>query len=286
MRKIRLLALDLDGTLLGADSRVPGENARAVWLAQKAGVQVALCTGRNHKEVLTFNGQLEQSADWAVIANGAAVVDLHSGAVTPVGGLSSEDCALVRQLSQSFGIDACFYTADTFYYGHAFLEFLQAARRRGRISLDETAEGYVFVPNGQGWDEVLRREEGKVVKSILHHLDPAVVDEMAAVLAKTGRFELSPSVMYGGALKNVELNRRGVHKGAALKKLCAVLGISMEAVMAVGDSDNDRTMVELSGLGVAMGNAQPSLLAVADAVTGANTDCGVAQAIQRYCGIK
>ena len=111
MTNIRLLALDLDGTLLGADSRVPQENARAVRLAQEAGVQVALCTGRNHTEVLTFNSQLEQSADWAVIANGAAVVDLHSGAMTPVGGLNREDCALVRQLSQSFGVDACFYTA-------------------------------------------------------------------------------------------------------------------------------------------------------------------------------
>ena len=286
MTNIRLLALDLDGTLLGADSRVPQENARAVRLAQEAGVQVALCTGRNHTEVLTFNSQLEQSADWAVIANGAAVVDLHSGAVTPVGGLNREDCALVRQLSQSFGVDACFYTADTFYYGHAFLAFLREARRRGRISLDETAKGYVFVPDSQGWDAVLRREKGNVVKAILHHLDPAVVDEMTAALKKTGRFELSPSVMYGGALKNVELNRRGVHKGAALEKLCAALGISMEAVMAMGDSDNDRTMVELSGLGVAMGNAQPSLMAVADAVTGANTDCGVAQAIRQYCKVK
>ena len=143
-----------------------------------------------------------------------------------------------------------------------------------------------MVPDGRGWDAVLRREEGNVVKAILHHLDPAVVDEMTAALKKTGRFELSPSVMYGGALKNVELNRRGVHKGAALEKLCAALGISMEAVMAMGDSDNDRTMVELSGLGVAMGNAQPSLMAVADAVTGANTDCGVAQAIRQYCKVK
>ena len=89
---------------------------------------------------------------------------------------------------------------------------------------------------------------------------------MIEALKKTGRFELSPSVMYGGALKNVELNRRGVHKGAALEKLCAALGISMEAVMA-------------------MGNARPSLMAVADAVTGANTDCGVAQAIRQYLAL-
>ena len=53
----------------------------------------------------------------------------------------------------------------------------------------------------------------------------------------------------------------------------------------MGDSDNDRTMVELSGLGVAMGNARPSLMAVADAVTGANTDCGVAQAIRQYLAL-
>ena len=63
MSKIKLLALDLDGTLLDTSSRVPKENAHAVRLAQQAGVQVVLCTGRNLTETRAFNAQLDAPAD-------------------------------------------------------------------------------------------------------------------------------------------------------------------------------------------------------------------------------
>ena len=69
----KILALDLDGTLLDAQSRITPENARAVRMAQQAGVQIVLCTGRNVREVRRFSEQLEAAPDWLVTANGAAV---------------------------------------------------------------------------------------------------------------------------------------------------------------------------------------------------------------------
>ena len=83
MSNYKLLALDLDGTLLDKTSRITKANARAVRLAQQAGVQVALCTGRNLTESRVFNSQLEAPADWIVIANGAAAERLSDG-VQPV----------------------------------------------------------------------------------------------------------------------------------------------------------------------------------------------------------
>ena len=91
-------------------------------------------------------------------------------------------------------------------------------------------------------------------------------------LEATGRFELAPSVMYGGALKNVEVNRKGVHKGRGLERLAAHLGFSMQQVMAVGDSDNDLTMLRQAGLSVAMGNAPAHIRAAADACTADHTE--------------
>lgn len=67
----KILALDLDGTLLDAQSRITPENARAVRMAQQAGVQIVLCTGRNVREVRRFSEQLEAAPDWLVTANGA-----------------------------------------------------------------------------------------------------------------------------------------------------------------------------------------------------------------------
>lgn len=282
MSEIKLLALDLDGTLLDSSSRVTQENARAVRLAQQAGVQVVLCTGRNLTETRVFNAQLDASADWAVITNGAAVMRFSDGAQITYDGLDSAMCASVRAICAEFGLDLCLYTADRLYYGRDFLRFLGELRRRGSVALDEAAEGYEFVSSNAGWDEVLAREDGRVVKAILHHLDPKEIDKIMQALEETGLFELTPSIMYGGELKNVEINRKGVHKGGALKRLAAHLGFDMDAVMAIGDSDNDLTMLQMAGLGVAMANAAPNIRAAADAVTQDNTSNGVAAAVKHF----
>lgn len=282
MSKIKLLALDLDGTLLNTSSRVPEANAHALRLAQQAGVQVALCTGRNLTETRAFNAQLDASADWAVIANGAAVLRFSDKTQIAFDGLDDRMCRTVLEVCAQFGVDPCLYTAEKLYYGHEFLRFLQEIRRRGRVSLSETAEGYEFVADAAQWQAVLEREDGKIAKAILHHLDPAVVDQMTQVLAESGLFELAPSVMFGGELKNVEINRKGVHKGRALQQLAAQLGLDMDEVMAIGDSDNDLTMLQMAGLGVAMANAQPHIRASADAVTLDNASNGVAAAVKQY----
>lgn len=282
MTKYKLLALDLDGTLLGPDSRVPPANARAVRQAQLAGVQVVLCTGRNLTESRAFNAQLDAPADWVVLANGAAVVRVSDGKQIAFDGLDDAMCAAICAICAQFGVDPCLYTADRLYYGREFLRFLEEMRRRGRVALDETDEGYLFVPDKAGWDAVLAREAGRVTKAILHHLDPAVVDRMIVALEDTGLFELAPSVMYGGQLKNVEVNRKGVHKGGALARLAAHVGCGMDEVMAVGDSDNDLTMLRMAGLGVAMANAAPHIQQAADAVTLDNAADGVAAAVKQY----
>lgn len=282
MLRYRLLALDLDGTLLDGTSRVPPENARAIRQAQARGVQIALCTGRNFSDALAFSGCLDAPADWAVTANGAAVCRIADRNCVSLSGLNRAQCETILAVCARFGCDPCLYTNERLYYGRAFLDFLQQIRARGGVALDETAEGYVFVDGGTAWRTLLEQEKAPFVKAILDHNDPATVDRMTAALAETGLFELAPSVMYGGALKNVEINRKGVHKGAGLRALTAHLGLRMEEVLAIGDSDNDLTMLREAGLGVAMANAAPHVRAVADAVTAPNTEGGVARAIERY----
>ena len=82
--------------------------------------------------------------------------------------------------------------------------------------------------------------------------------------------------------RNLELSAPGVTKGRGLMALAEHLGLTPDQVMAVGDSGNDLTMVQLAGLGVAMGNATREVLAAADAVTADNDHDGVAEAIEKY----
>ncbi|MCQ5128561.1 Cof-type HAD-IIB family hydrolase [Butyricicoccus faecihominis] len=284
MPQYRLIAIDLDGTLLDENSRVPPENARAIRQAQLNGAQVALCTGRNYLDAGWYSEQLLAPADWAVTANGADVRPLPQGEPVLFAGLDDAALAALQAVCAAFGTDPCLYTATHMYYGWEFEKFVRTLRETYGHDIfgGQQRENLIFVQTEDAWREVLRCERGRITKAILYHGDTAVVDEMTAALDRTGLFETAPSVMYGGKLKNVEVNSRGVHKGRGLEALAGRLGCGMEGVLALGDSDNDLSMLRMAGLGVAMENALPSVRAAADAVTASNLACGVARAIEKY----
>ena len=282
MNQYKILALDLDGTLLDAQSRVTRENARAVRLAQQAGVQIVLCTGRNVREVRRFSEQLEAAPDWLVTANGAAVQRPQDTEPAFFDGLRAEMLDIILHECAAIGTDPCLYTTQDLYYGHAFRHFLENLRRRGRVVMDEADEGYHFVADKAAWHSVTENEPRPFTKAILYHDNPEAIAPLTKALERYGIFELAPSVMYGGELRNVEVNRMGVHKGRGLEWLAQHLGCTLENVIAIGDSENDLAMLQMAGLGIAMANSEPPVRAAANAVTGSNTENGVAQAVYRY----
>ncbi len=137
----KILALDLDGTLLDAQSRITPENARAVRMAQQAGVQIVLCTGRNVREVRRFSEQLEAAPDWLVTANGAAVQHPDDREPAFFDGLSTEMVDIILNECTAIDTDPCLYTTQDLYYGYAFRHFLENLQRRGRVVMDEADEG-------------------------------------------------------------------------------------------------------------------------------------------------
>ena len=147
----KILALDLDGTLLDAQSRITPENVRAVRMAQQAGVQIVLCTGRNVREVRRFSEQLEAAPDWLVTANGAAVQHPDDREPAFFDGLSTEMVDIILDECAAIDTDPCLYTTQDLYYGHAFRHFLENLQRRGRVVMDEADEGYHFVEDGNAW---------------------------------------------------------------------------------------------------------------------------------------
>ena len=268
--------------LLDAQSRITPENARAVRMAQQAGVQIVLCTGRNVREVRRFSEQLEAAPDWLVTANGATVQHPDDREPAFFDGLSTEMVDIILDECAAIDTDPCLYTTQDLYYGHAFRHFLENLQRRGRVVMDEADEGYHFVEDGNAWREVIARESRPFTKAILYHDDPNAIAPLTAALDKYGIFELAPSVMYGGELRNVEVNRVGVHKGRGLEWLAHHLGCTLANVIAIGDSENDLTMLQMAGLGVAMANSEPCIREAADVITGSNAENGVAQAIYRH----
>ena len=125
--------------------------------------------------------------------------------------------------------------------------------------------------------EDIRRRGGGVQKLHMHFRDPQLRQRQLKEFPE--RF---PELMMTTSIPtNIEINSMGANKGAALRGLCAYLGIDPADTAAFGDGSNDISMLREAGVGVAMANAEPEVKAAADVVTDSNNDVGVAKMIRK-----
>lgn len=272
MQDIRLIALDLDGTVFDDQKRISPRTLAALRAALDKGVDVIPATGR------TLTGVPEeflhmQGVRYALTSNGANVIQLNTGrSVVRLPFATADALALLAALRPFAG------SLSLFVDGKCYTDRENAARvdaccppellayvRRSRVLTDDL-------------EEVIRLSAGLVEKFSILYPDIATRDAAwAAALAACPDAEATTSVP-----KNLELNAPGVSKGKGLMALAKALALGRDQVMACGDSGNDLTMIQQAGLGVAMGNATPEVLAAADVVTDDNNHDGVAAAIEKY----
>lgn len=260
---IKLVAIDLDDTLLD-NSRAISPRARAAIAAAVAqGVTVTVATGRMFPSALPYAQQLALDVP-LITYNGALVRCGLSGETilhTPV---DPATAAAVLALFRERGWYVQVYLDDVLYVR----ERDENARKYEEIA------GITAVPVG----DRLWSLEGAPTK-LLAMADPERIPEIdAAVRAACG------DRVYTAASKPyyLEITNPAATKGAALAFLAGRLGIGRDQVMAIGDSVNDLDMIEYAGLGVAMGNASRQVQEAADFVTAANDADGVAAAIEEF----
>ena len=291
---VRLAALDLDGTLLNHEGQVTPRTRAALQAASDRGVVIVPTTGRPLGNLPPVVAQLP-GVRYAITSNGAAVWDLGSD---PLGAVysryanaaerqTSEPICLLRRLMpvetarEVFGI---FMEYDggmsVFSDGYSIKEqsgvdFMAA--RWARLHSTEARQpndGRFLVVRDLG--EWMSRHAHEVEKQCLFFADPAQVPQALA------RFRAVPGIeVVQGAPENIEVTAAGVDKGEALLTLADRLGIPRAQTLAVGDSENDRAMLEKAGVAAVMANGMPQIKALADLVTTA--DCnhdGVAEVFE------
>ena len=145
MAKYKILALDLDGTLLNKESMLPEENKIAVRQAQQAGVQIVLCTGRNPIEAKMFSDKLLAPADWLITANGAYICkpDLTQNIFAEY--LSNDDCRLLLDICKEYDTDPCLYDDSQLYYGNAFKRFCRELNIRRNMNAKTERSHSTFI---------------------------------------------------------------------------------------------------------------------------------------------
>lgn len=267
---IRLIALDLDGTLFTDDKRITPRTLETLTAALARGVAVVPATGRPAsgipQELLALPG-----LRYALTSNGARVWDLAENAPVAEFLMQKDKTAAVLRLLEQYEI-----VADLFVDGRRVCAPLPPGRLERaappnmlpylRANRTEVPDLYAYL------DASARLPE----KLSLLFADPA---ERADAWRRIGAMGLEVS---SSIPNNLEVNAPGVTKASGLLALAAHLGLARSQLMACGDSGNDLAMLRAAGLGIAMGNAEPAVKAAAACLTAGNEEDGVARAVERF----
>ena len=253
---VRLVAIDMDGTLLQtADRAVSPRSARALKAAQQAGITVAIATGRRTAYSAPLLDGLGLRADMPLITSNGAVVRTLGGEVISSCELPSQVARGLCGLLRPFGVQI--YTFERQNRGDLVLEDLEAANRSINLWIEANRDAIEVVkPLENAFNDGEDPIQGMVCGSI-RLMRQAEAALKASELSS--ECECVKTEYLGRDLSILDLLPLGVSKGVALEKLAARLGVDRKEVMAIGDNWNDVEMLKWAGQGVIMGNAAQEL---------------------------
>jgi hydroxymethylpyrimidine pyrophosphatase-like HAD family hydrolase len=268
MGEIRLVASDLDGTLLRPDETVSERTREAIVAVRRAGITLVLVTGRPPRALAPIAARIGVGGI-AICANGAVVWDLDAGTMVDVTPLAADLAAgLVRELREA--IPGVLFAVELEHgFGREAGWTDGTGPPRPRLVERETPEVLEA--------DALEMVTGPVVKLLVRH--PTLPFPEVARRARQAVGEQAVVTWAGTRL--LEISAAGVTKAWALERLCARLGVRRQQVLALGDMENDLPMLAWAGHSVAVANAQPDVLDAADEVTASNLDDGVALVLER-----
>ena len=268
MQNIKLIALDLDGTALTPNNTVSDATVDAVRRAREAGVHVVISTGRICGEARDFAVQMKAD-DLMVTAGGASISRVSTGRCMMRMSMPWEPAVRAAAAVERIGLMVMVYVGETLLITpYDEMEFAKYRSNEGYLAVKQVvpsiaefiAEGHVSV------DKIFARSKDPVTLQMVR-------DQIRQI----------PGVrVMSSAEDNIEVVTPAADKGTALGMLCRELGTDLSHAAAIGDSENDLTMLQMAGLGVAMANSEPCIREAADVITGSNTENGVAQAIYRH----
>lgn len=274
---IRLIAFDMDGTVLDNHKKIMSETKLALECAAEQGIEIVPATGRPY---CGLSGEIDKlrGVRYVMTCNGAGVYEKITGKC-----LMEDSIKLDDFLPMMEEIEPLPVMADPFLKGESFMnEKNRPLVEQMRVS--EELKEYIrtsrtIVPN---LVEYLRERGDDVEKLTINFVEDEEwnrqgYEEVVKILKKYPDMNV-----ISGGMRNIEVTKKGVSKASGLKWLGDYLGIGTEEMIAFGDSGNDLEMLKTAGVGVAMGNAEKEVKAVADFVTRKNTENGIVFALEKY----
>lgn len=262
----KLIALDMDGTILKEDKTISIETQNAIQSAKAKGVKVVLSSGRPMVGLKKYLNQLNliDKDDYAVAYNGALIQNTQTGEVIAKTPMIMED-----------------------------LRYLYSLSKELKVNIHLLTENSCMTPKWNHYSQYEADENGIPLKiADFDNLDPETtivkimfIDEegiLSPAISKLPKVVYKKYTVVRSAPFYLEFLDKSVNKGNGVELLANSLGIKREEVICVGDAGNDVHMIKYAGLGVAMGNAFPEIKEIADYITLTNEEHGVAHVINKF----
>ncbi|EOH98490.1 cof-like hydrolase [Enterococcus haemoperoxidus ATCC BAA-382] len=265
---VKLVAIDIDGTLLDSNRKISPKVKETLQKANESGMYIVLCTGRPLPGVKEQLAELELYGDndYVITYNGSLVQATKSNEIISQYTLSYDDFLEIELMSRKVGAhlhtidDKAIYTANRdigkYTVHEAYLVDMPLKYR----AVDEMTPDMSII-------KMMMIDEPEILDSAIGQLPEEFSSKYTTVKSTEFYYEI--------------LNKEA-SKGNALAKLAEHLGISQSETMAIGDNENDLSMIEYAGIGVAMGNATESVKRAADIQTTSNDEDGVAEVLLKY----
>lgn len=281
---IKVIASDMDGTLLNSDIEIAQENVEAIEAARAKGIHFVLCTGRMYNDAMSLINKVNLYAP-AICMNGAEIRDEHGKII------------LQHPIDKQLARDTYNTLTELGMYTEFFTDMgpITTDKERGKKFMIEMYKRiFPDAPVTGITDKVAERFESKDVheitdvERILNNKDLTILKFISFspekdVLAKAKKkLEKNNDLAVTSSFSdNIEITNREAQKGISLQYYVEKLGVTLDETFAIGDNMNDISMLKMAGYSVAMGNAENEVKDLADHVTVSNDEHGVAAAIYK-----
>ena len=266
---IKLVALDLDGTLLNSDKNISVGNKKAISKAKELGVKIVLCTGRPLLGIKRYLKELNllEEGDYAITYNGGLVQKNNTSEILSQKTLTYHQIKELYEMSQALDIPMNMIDLD-FVYEPAYpeqRESLYSSLNSSSLpfinkSIDSFEENHYF-------NKVVFCTESSVLDQAIERIPEEIKNSYSMMKSRPILFEIM---------------HPEVDKGKGIGTLCELLGISPDEVMACGDEENDLAMLDFAGVSVAMDNASDIVKKKSTFLSRSNDEDGVAHALEKF----
>lgn len=271
--KYKMLVLDMDGTLLTNEKTISERNKRAIKEASERGVKIVISTGRIFASARAFGNMIGVSTP-IIASNGAYIREKDKDEVIYSKPLGEDNARAIEALGTKYGIYCHFFTWNTLYTEKVV--HIAYNYSKWNSALPEDKKVKIQIVRKDDWNDIFSNNRDTILKCFVADDD---IEKLMA-MKKEAR-DLNVEVTSSG-YNNFEVMNKGISKGKAVSELAEFYKIDRREVICIGDSDNDISMIEYAGLGIAMKNGKDEIKNKADFVTLSNEEDGVAYAIEKF----